>query len=674
MAMGAVSKEQIEEALRKQKILFKQHSIPEKLQRVNLVSEARRAMEINTESLLGKILTDMGAITKNQLDSALEEQMKMFEEYNSLDSNKLGIAIEIGSIVNSSLNLAEVLTLIMRNANQVTNSVASTLMLIDDETNELVFSVPTGPMADELTDIRIPFGKGIAGWVAEHEEPVLVPNVKDDPRFYQIIDKISGFKTKSILCVPLKSKNKLIGVLEVINKIDGTSFTKQDTLLLSIFAQQASMALENARLYGELTERIKEIMINVAERDQAEKALRNAQEALEQQIAERTADLRMTNEALREEIEEHKKTENELEKSEQKYRNLVENLTDVFFTTDKNGVITYINPSIESLIGYGASKIVGKHIMDLIYPEDKHIAAETIRKTLFGHDEKNECRINTKTGGTCWVRTSIQPICTGKKITGLRGMLTDITRSKIIQDHLIKSERLAATGKLAASIAHEINTPLQRMTSLLIRLKTEYRNDKAFRENILSLTTGLERIENTVKNLLILDRPGNSQRRLMNINQVIKSTMSLLNSSLKKNSIRINLQLSTKIPEIIASPQEIGLVFMNLINNSIDAFSGLSTENSLWHENMQKKKEISVKTNYSKGSIIIKISDTGPGIAEKDLDSIFDPFYTTKKEIGMGLGLSICYRIIEDHNGTIQVLSRPNTEGTAFTTILPVNQ
>ena len=94
MEMGAVSKQQIDEALRKQKILFKQHSIPEKLQRVNLVSEARRAMEINTESLLGKILTDMETITKEQLESALEEQMKMFEEKEG--KGKLALNLDNG--------------------------------------------------------------------------------------------------------------------------------------------------------------------------------------------------------------------------------------------------------------------------------------------------------------------------------------------------------------------------------------------------------------------------------------------------------------------------------------------------------------------------------------------------------------------------------------------------
>jgi two-component sensor histidine kinase/putative methionine-R-sulfoxide reductase with GAF domain len=210
----------------------------------------------------------------------LRKQEKTVGVYKSLESEKLGIAIEVGFMVNSTFDLHEVLALIMRNANQVTNSTASTLMLLDDKTGELVFSVPTGPKADRLIDIRLSPGKGIAGWVAEHKQSVLVPNARKDPRFFLGIDTMSGFETKSIICVPLKVKTKLIGVLEAINKADGTTFTEEDELLLCIFASQAAMAIENARLYGELKDRLKEatqmrkkIAAQLDERKRAEKKI-----------------------------------------------------------------------------------------------------------------------------------------------------------------------------------------------------------------------------------------------------------------------------------------------------------------------------------------------------------------------------------------------------------------
>jgi signal transduction histidine kinase/ActR/RegA family two-component response regulator len=271
--MGFVTRQQLDEALQRQKQIMQEKASPEKLQRDRLVTDARLAKDTDMAPLLGQVLNAMGFVTKEQLEQALQEQEKPFQAYTSLENEKLGIALEIGALVNSTLSLAEVLHLIMTHANRVTNSVASTLMLVDETTGELVFSVPTGPKEDKLIDIRIPPGEGIAGWVVEHERPALVPNVKEDARFYPKVDEKSGFETKSMLCVPLKAKTKLIGVLEVINKVDETFFTKEDELLLSMFGYQAAVGIENARLYEELKEQLQECK-------QAAQALRKSEEKL----------------------------------------------------------------------------------------------------------------------------------------------------------------------------------------------------------------------------------------------------------------------------------------------------------------------------------------------------------------------------------------------------------
>jgi signal transduction histidine kinase/ActR/RegA family two-component response regulator len=271
--MGFVTRPQLDEALQRQKQIMQEKASPERLQRDRLVTEARLAKDADMAPLLGQVLNAMGFVTKEQLEQALQEQEKPFQAYTSLESEKLGIALEIGALVNSTLSLAEVLHLIMTHANRVTNSVASTLMLVDETTGELVFSVPTGPKEDKLLDIRIPPGEGIAGWVVENERPALVPNVKEDARFYPKVDEKSGFETKSMLCVPLKAKTKLIGVLQVINKADGTFFTKEDELLLSMFGYQAAVGIENARLYEELKEQLQECK-------QAAQALRKSEEKL----------------------------------------------------------------------------------------------------------------------------------------------------------------------------------------------------------------------------------------------------------------------------------------------------------------------------------------------------------------------------------------------------------
>ena len=254
--MGFVTKQHLEDALTKQKEMFRKKALPERLQRTTLISEARLAA--NTTPALGQILVDMGVTTKDQLDQAMRKQESLAGVCRSLESEKLGAVVEKCTVINSTLNIAEVLENIMKYANHVTNSAASTLMLLDEETGELVFSVPTGPKSDKLTDIRIPPGKGIAGWVAVNEQYLLIPDVSKDPRFYGRVDKMSGYETKSILCVPLRTKSKLIGVLEVINKTDDTSFTEEDAMLLNFFASQVAVAIENARYYGELKHKYEE--------------------------------------------------------------------------------------------------------------------------------------------------------------------------------------------------------------------------------------------------------------------------------------------------------------------------------------------------------------------------------------------------------------------------------
>ena len=252
--LGFVSQGQLDTALTEQQKISDSQMIPERLERTRLVAEARFSIKTEAIPFLGQILIDMGTISPHQLQLALEQQKDMVQRYCELESTALCSVMDMGTLVNSSLNLAEVLKLIMKTANSITNSVASTLMLLEENTRELVFSVPTGPRAEDLRDIRIKPGQGIAGWVAENHEPLIVPDVRTDQRFYDGVDAITGFETRSILCVPLKAKTKLIGVLEAINKTDGTRFTESDALMLSIFGAQAAMAIENARLYGELSD------------------------------------------------------------------------------------------------------------------------------------------------------------------------------------------------------------------------------------------------------------------------------------------------------------------------------------------------------------------------------------------------------------------------------------
>ncbi|WP_300458166.1 GAF domain-containing protein [Desulfobacula sp.] len=249
-SMGIISGKQLEEALQIQQGFFSDSISESHMNRAELITKSRRGSK--DVPMLGQILLEKGYITKDMLDSVLAIQNCQVRELRLLSSEKLALVIQIGFIINSTVNLIDVLSLIMKYANIVTDAMASTLMLLDDNTGELVFSIPTGPNADELKDIRIPSGVGVAGWVAKNQQYVLIEDARKDPRFYQGIDDMTSVETKSLLCVPMRSKRKFIGVLEVINKNESPCFTEDDALLLSIFSHQAAIAIENAMLFNSI--------------------------------------------------------------------------------------------------------------------------------------------------------------------------------------------------------------------------------------------------------------------------------------------------------------------------------------------------------------------------------------------------------------------------------------
>ncbi len=269
VGMEVISTDQLDEALQVQQVITENNTHPGFMNNQELIAGA--SYDKKSVPLLGEILMEKGFLTTAQLEPALDVQTRRAMKLSSLDSTKLATALELGFIINSTIHLPEVLTLIMKYANIVTGSTASTLMLKDEKTGELVFSIPTGPKADRLKDIRIPQGAGIAGWVAQNEQYLVVNDAKEDSRFYSDIDAMTGSETKSLLCVPMKSKNRLIGVLEVLNKEDNGLFLEDDALLLSIFAHQAAIAIENASLFSSLKEKYKKEQAMKKELEESER-------------------------------------------------------------------------------------------------------------------------------------------------------------------------------------------------------------------------------------------------------------------------------------------------------------------------------------------------------------------------------------------------------------------
>jgi len=198
------------------------------------------------------------SLSKNRSTVA---QQAMREDIHALKTRveNLSSLIEVSIIISSTLDLDRLISLVMEKAQSVMSAEASSVMLINEQTGMLEWEVALGEKSAEVKNskIQLRLGEGIAGWVAQTGEPLIVPDVSKDPRFFKKSDDTTGFKTRSILAVPLKVQDRIIGVAEVINSLNGKAFTNDDLDLFSTFSRQVALAIENARMHRQMIEKEK---------------------------------------------------------------------------------------------------------------------------------------------------------------------------------------------------------------------------------------------------------------------------------------------------------------------------------------------------------------------------------------------------------------------------------
>jgi len=172
-------------------------------------------------------------------------------------NDELASMVEIGKALTSSLEIHEILESIMKQVERLLKPKAWSLLLVDRKTGDLTFEITVSPVAEKLKEITLKPGEGVAGWVALHGEPLLIPDVSKDQRFALHIDEKMSFTTRSIVCVPMKIKERVVGVIELINSFEDSDFAESDISLLKAIADFAAIALENAGNY----ERINELVV-----------------------------------------------------------------------------------------------------------------------------------------------------------------------------------------------------------------------------------------------------------------------------------------------------------------------------------------------------------------------------------------------------------------------------
>ena len=227
------------------------------------------------------------------------------------------------------------------------------------------------------------------------------------------------------------------------------------------------------------------------------------------------------------------------------------------------------------------------------------------------------------------------------------------------QSQYLHAEKLSAIGKLSASIAHEFNNPLQGIMSILSGLQKRAILEEEDRELLNAAISESVRIKDLIRSLQEFNRPTSGKKVMMDVSKSLNSLLLLCKSDLRSKRISVVVNYAEYLPQILAVPDQIKQVFLNLLTNAADAC-------------LQRGGVITITTWQEEQKIAVAIKDTGIGIESGNLDRIFQPFYTTKPEIkGTGLGLSVCHGIVQNHHGEIRVTSRPG-EGSTFTVLLPV--
>ena len=177
-----------------------------------------------------------------------QENRDLHEEVETLRQvlDAMIVLQDISTSITSKINILGLLDRILESALRAISATAGSLILIDEDTAELVFTVVHGSARETLVGYRLPQGTGIAGWVAQHVEPVIIPNARLDPRFSSTVDNLFHFETRTMMCVPIATSNRVLGVLTALNKNNGKEFTPTDLALFAVVAQLAATAMERA--------------------------------------------------------------------------------------------------------------------------------------------------------------------------------------------------------------------------------------------------------------------------------------------------------------------------------------------------------------------------------------------------------------------------------------------
>jgi PAS domain S-box-containing protein len=653
----------------------------------------------------------------------------------------------------ATLDLGRLLAAVLEETRHLLDAVACSIWLLDLETGELVCQQATGPQSDLVRGWRLAPGEGLASWVARSGESLSVPDAKADERHFKNVDQATGLDLRSILTVPLRANEDIVGVIQVLDT-EVNRFQPADQALLEPLAAAAAIAIDNARLYQE-TDRLRAFNENIVQSMQEGILLEDATGHITfvnpaaadllgyaraelvgqhwtaivppecvaqveretgrrpQGIASRYETALLARGGTRvpvivsakplfengrfsdrrfvgvlsvfTDISERVRGERELRASEEKYRELVEDISDVIYAVDRDGVVAYVSPVIESLIGYAPSELIGHPFAGVIHPEDLQRVRENYQRVISGQAQANEYRLLTKSGEIRWARTSSRPVLDGSHVVGVRGVLADVTRRvraeqerRDLEVQLERARRMESLGTLAGGVAHDLNNILGPMVAYPDLILEALPGDSPVREDVVQVQRSAKKAAAIVQDLLALARRGVYRMAPLNLNHVVGEYLgsaSFTELTARHPHVLVDVDLDSELLSILGSAPHLSKVLMNLVTNAFEAMpqgGRLTIRTSC--ESLDRP-HAGYEHVEAGDYVVLRVGDTGVGIEEGDLPRLFEPFYT-KKEIGRsgsGLGLAVVYGVAHDHKARIDLASAVG-RGTELALYFPVSR
>ena len=368
-------------------------------------------------------------------------------------------------------------------------------------------------------------------------------------------------------------------------------------------------------------------------------------------------------------VTQRKLLEEELKKSEKKYYAIFDNIPNPVFVLDMNTLeILDCNHSVKAVYGYDKDEIIRSSFLNFFKEKDGERLASLIKtSTVIDRTQHID-----KDGQTLFVNIRISP----SEYPGGSVLLvttSDITKRLETEQQLIQASKMATLGEMATGVAHELNQPLSVIkTASRFFMRKIKKKEKIKDEIFLTMATEIDsyvdRAAKIINHMRQFGRKSDIGMQKVLVNKTLQKAMDILGQQLKVRGIAVAWNLAENLPLIMADPDRLEQVFINLLINARDAVD----ENRQSRHHPQADKKITIKTESAGNDIVVEVSDSGPGIPDEIIDRIFEPFFTTKKVgQGTGLGLSISYGIVKECNGSIKAFSKKN-EGAGFRMRFPV--